>query len=192
MGVIDYMEAAGARWWGRRLSRLLVLVLLLTPSGCIVFAATTVAGAAGGAAVASSTEQRRGPRMLQTSAGSFPRGASVSIALDPARDVVVVGPRASDTTLVQGAHTLIGQLMAARGDTLFIVLSSATLAGADRATFPRGRAPTAALVLSPTSAVRVIAARPGATERATFAAIAGSALAVALLVGIIRGMTSGT
>ena len=130
--------------------------------------------------------------MLRTSAGSFPRGASVSISLDPARDLLAVGPRAGDTTLVRDAHTLIGRLTAARGDTLFVALASATLAAGGRATYPRGSAPTVAVVPPPVAAVRVIAARPGPTEWGTFAALAGSALAVALLVAILRDIGSGT
>ena len=194
MDVIDGAGGAvGARRWGRSLARFLVLALLLVgPGGCIVFGATAVAGAAGGAAVASSADQHRAPRMLHTSAGSFPKGASVSISLDPARDLLAVGPQPGDTTRLRDAHSLIGRLVAVRGDTLRVALGSATLAAGERATYPRGGAPTVAVVPPPVAAVRVIAARPGATEWGTFAAIAGSALAVALLIAIIEGMTSGT
>jgi hypothetical protein len=192
MHMIDGAGAAVARRWRRRLAPLLACVLLLAPSGCILFGATAAVGAAGGAAVASSADPHRAPGTLHTSAGSFPRGASVSIALDAARDVLTVGPRAGDTTLVRGAHTLIGRLTAVRGDTLLVALGSATLAGGERATYPRGGPPTIAVVPPPVGAVRVIAERPGATEWGTFAALAGSALAVALLVAALRDIGSGT
>ena len=129
--------------------RLAFAALLVAQAGCYVItgagAAGAVVGGATGAIVA-------GKRPAQVTAV----GAAVSVTLDPPRDLTRTGAADADTTYVRGASAVVGQVVAERGDTLFVVLAEVQGARGP-ATFPAVAGPTAAVVRGPGVAVRVIA-----------------------------------
>ena len=116
----------------RRAARLALPALLLAQAGCYFIAGVGAAGAlVGGAA-----------------------GAAVSITLDPPRDLTLVGT-GGDTAYVRGARSVVGQVTAERGDTLFVALTEVQGARGP-ATYPAIAGPTAAVVRDSAVTVRVV------------------------------------
>ena len=153
--------------------RLAFAALLVAQAGCYVItgagAAGAVVGGATGAIVA-------GKRPAQVTAV----GAAVSVTLDPPRDLTLTGAADADTTYVRGASAVVGQVVAERGDTLFVVLAEVQGARGP-ATFPAVAGPTAAVVRGPGVAVRVIAR---AADRRTKILLGAAIGATAFIAGL--------
>jgi hypothetical protein len=148
-----------------------ILLLALGPNACMLF----VVGAAGGAALGASTA---GPAERRSVQPGSDVGASVAVALAPARDVAAVGGVPADTTWVPGAVVLLGRVTEARGDTLRIALSEGR-GSAGTATFPSSFAPTVELVRGAGVAVRVLSRVPAQTNAAAMGMLVGTIVATA-------------
>jgi hypothetical protein len=159
-----------------RLAPILALLLLSVAStGCFAILGAAAGGAAVGVAVSGVAEHR--------DAGTPPRGAgaSLAVAYAPARDIAVVSRMPAETTWVRGAISLLGRVVATRGDTLWLAVSEGR-GSAGVATCPTGWEPPAEIVPGPGVAVRVLSRAPGAIDNAAVGALLGAVLGTAAFV----------
>jgi hypothetical protein len=154
-----------------RAGRLVLLVALaLAQSGCYVIAGAGAAGAVVGGATGAIVAGKRPAQVTAV-------GAAVSVTLDPPRDLTLTGAADADTTYVRGASAVVGQVVAERGDTLFVALTEVQGARGP-ATFPAIAGPTAAVVRGPGVAVRVIARDADRRAKILLGAVIGATASI--------------
>lgn len=154
-----------------------VLLLSLCANGCIFVAATTAVGTGAGAVMG----VVRHPDDSLPNDG-IPVGAAIRVTHSNPRDVGAVKPGTTDTIWLRGSQILTGRIQGARGDTILLSVTQASLSNGRRETFRRGTL-IAAIPRSRENTVEVLSMRPGLSE--SVLAGMGAGFLFALVVGVI-------
>jgi len=112
-----------------------------------------------------------------------PPGSAVGIAFEPARDLAAIGPVGPDTTWLRGATSVVGRVIAERGDTLLVAVSE-TRGSAGTLKFPPGKGPATSVVRQPGVAIQVLSRQPSRRDGAFVGTLTGLIVAMIALFAV--------
>ena len=150
-----------------------IVIAATAPAGCLTYAAAGLGTVAAGSAIGAATS------------GSSNDLPAVRVRMSRPQEILLV---AKDTVALNDVQSLIGRVVAERGDTVTVAVSEASgLRG--RQTFPHSGQHTTTLVRSSAIEIAVLSTNPRRKQRAVLGGIFAGVAFVAATLFALRGMT---